>query len=170
MNFDLSSFDFDDFLSKVTLTKTFEFETHRSLVDCIHNLRLLQPTHDWNVHWGGPRTHHEVIISQFDDHSCYYDVSTLYRSRQSRGYSRTANVSGKMTMDPKTGRTTIIGEAKVNAVSVAIMLLGVILFLGFVVYAGFPAFVLLFGLGALAYTFYGMYQDHAHLVRVVHEL
>src|SRR5690606_35273700 len=107
MTMDLSTFDIDYFISKVTLSKTFEFETRRSLEDCIHHLRLLQPTHDWNINFGGPRTIHEVVISQFDDHSCYYDVSTMYRGRNRGGYSCTANVSGKLKHNPDTGMTTI---------------------------------------------------------------
>jgi hypothetical protein len=170
MSFDLSTFDFDAFLNKLTLSKTFEFETQRSLEDCIHKLRLLQPNHNWNIHWGGPRTYHEVIISQFDDHSCYYDVSSMYRGRKSRGYTRTASVNGKMTMNPETGRTTVSGEARMNAISLGVILVGVVLFLGVMTFTRFPAIFLLFALGTLAYSFYSMYQDHANLLRVVHEL
>lgn len=167
---ELSSFDIEALLNRVALTKNFEFETRRSLEDCIHNLRLLQPTHDWNVSFGGPRTLHEVVISQFDDHNCYYDVSTLHRGRRRGGYSRSANVTGKMQHNPDTGVTTVSGESKLNIVGVGVMIAAMLVFLIFVLANGFPVFFVLFGLGAIAYMFYSMVQDQAHLMRVIQEL
>jgi hypothetical protein len=170
MTMDLSSFDIEETFSKLTLTKSFEYETRRPLEDCIHNLRLLQPTHDWNIHFGGPRTVHEVVISQFDDHMCYYDVSTKYRGRNRGGYSRTAHINGKMVYNPETGVTKISGESKLNGVSVVILLVAILIFCLFTLSYGFPAFFVLFALGAFAYAVYTMVQDQAHLLRVVQEL
>lgn len=170
MTMDLSSFDIEEVFSKLTLTKSFEYETRRPLEDCIHNLRLLQPTHDWNIHFGGPRTVHEVVISQFDDNICYYDVSTMHRGRRRGGYSRSANVNGKMQYNPDTGITTVSGESKLNIVGVSVMIAAILVFLIFVLANGFPMLFVLFGLGMIAYVFYSMVQDQAHLMRVIQEL
>lgn len=166
----LSSFSIEDAIEKLSLTRSFEFETRRALDDCIHKLRLLQPNHDWNIHFGGPRTIHEVVISQFDDQSCYYDVSTMYRGRRSGGYSRTANVSGKLQTNPETGGTIVSGQASLNLVSIGLLAVVIVFFLGFVLFAGFPLLFGLFGLGALGYAVYGMYADYTHLLRIIHEM
>jgi len=166
----LSSFSIEDTLEKLSLTRRFEFETRRSLDDCILKLRQLQPTHDWNVHFGGPRTRHEVIISQFDDHNCYYDVSTMYRGKQAGGYTRTANVSGKLEANAETGGTLVTGEAKLNIVSAGLLAVGIVFFLAFVIFAKFPAFFLIFALAALGYAVYNMYMDYSNLLKLIHEL
>ena len=170
MTMDLSSFDIDDFVGKLTLARSFEIETQRSLDDCILKLRQLQPTHDWNVHFGGPRTRHEVIISQFDDQNCYYDVSTMYRGKRNGGYTRTANVSGKLEANAETGGTRVSGEAKINAVSAGLLAVGIVFFVAFVVFAKFPVFFVLFALAALGYAIYNMYVDHSNLLKLIHEL
>ena len=166
----LSSFSIENAIEKLSLTRSFEFETRRSLDDCIHKLRLLQPVHDWNIHFGRPRVRHEVIISQFDDHNCYYDVSTMVRGKRSHGYTRTANVSGKLEANAETGGTIVSGEAKLNSVSVGILALGIVFFLAFVVLAKFPAYFLVFALAALGYGVYNMYMDYSRLLKLIHEL
>lgn len=170
LSLNLSEISIEDVFNKLMLTRTIDYETHRSLEDCILKLRQLQPNHDWNVHFGGPHTRHEVIISQFDDHSCYYDVSTLYRARRSARYSRTANVSGKLTALPETGTTRVTGEAKLNAVNTAVMIIAVILFLGYMLFANVPTFVVVAAIGILVYAGYSMVHDHNNLVRLIQEL
>lgn len=170
MNFDLSAFDIDEAVNRLTLAKSFEFETRRSLEDCILRLRQLQPNHDWNIHFGGPRTVHEVVISQFDDHHCYYDVSTMYRSRRSAGYSRTANVNGKLSFNPETGVTTVTGETKLNAGGVLIVIIAIVLLIGITLFMPYGTFFALFGIGAIIYMVYGMVRDQANLVRVIQSL
>lgn len=166
----LSSFSIEDAIEKLSLARSFEFETRRSLDDCIHTLRLLQPNHDWNIHFGGPRSIHEVVISQFDDQSCYYDVSTMYRGKNTGNYTRTANISGKLRANPETGGTTVTGEAKLNMVSVGLLGVGIMVFAAFVLFAKFPLFFVLFALAALGYAVYSMVMDYRNLLRIIHEL
>lgn len=161
----MSGFDFETLVSRLTLTKTFDYETARPLEACIQTIRALQPRFGLLILLGVPGTFRAVNVSPEPD-GAFFDVRTFY-TPNNMDWLETASITGHLTYQPRNGTTRVRGQAQLSALHLGLVLalIGLIIVVGLLLNAPEILYIVAFVFVALAAL--PIYRSYRKLVKAV---
>lgn len=181
MSFPLFS-SIHNFFSTLMLSKSLEFETQRSLEDCVQYLQSLDPMNDpyqFSVSW----KLYKITLQQADNYTYYYYISLMQRNFRLGTISEWATISGELRAILGTKRTFVTGNVSANPVQVTLLSLLILFISGLFLFSSTPASPVqmmhdgliqflfqFFGVCLPIFAVYRIYRDHAKLYQTIEDL